>query len=42
VSDKAPPKAPCRCVVFCLEDLARTGRICKLHGVGKPPKKEDK
>jgi hypothetical protein len=26
-----PPKEPCSCKAFCLEDLARTGRYCKLE-----------
>jgi hypothetical protein len=28
---KPPPKEPCGCKAFCLEDLKRTGRYCKLE-----------
>lgn len=28
---KPPPKEPCRCAHFCMEDLVRTGRFCKIE-----------
>lgn len=27
----APPREQCRCTAFCIEDIARTGRFCKLR-----------
>jgi hypothetical protein len=26
-----PPQKPCRCTSFCLEDIERTGRYCKIE-----------
>lgn len=28
---RVPPIPLCRCRAFCLEDVARTGRVCRLE-----------
>jgi hypothetical protein len=31
MTKRKPEKGQCRCVAFCIEDTARTGRFCKLE-----------